>query len=81
MLFYIFMKTLIPDIHQLQLSKGKSLQKQYRTGVLNFFIYTALDSRRFRMIPFCQLDKLTVKVYEKSARYREYEGAWELLEK
>ena len=39
----------------------------------------ALDSHRFWIFPFgCSG---TVKVYDKSARYREYEEAWELLEK
>ena len=35
----------------------------------------------FGFSPLAVLDKFTVKVYDKSARYREYEGAWELLEK
>ena len=46
---------------------------------LGFFICGALDSHRFWIIPV--LDKFTVKVYDNSARYREYENAWELLEK
>ena len=48
---------------------------------LGFFIYVALDSHRFWIIPFGVLDKFKVKVYDNSARYREYENAWELLEK
>ena len=35
----------------------------------------------FGFSPLAVLDKFTVKVYDKSAGYREYEGAWELLEK
>ena len=35
----------------------------------------------FGLSPFGVLDKFTVKVYDNSARYREYENAWELLEK
>ena len=45
------------------------------------FICVALDKHRFSIFPFGVLDKFTVKVYDKSARYREYEGEWELLEK
>jgi len=48
---------------------------------LGFFICVALDSHRFWIFPFGVLDKFTVKVYDNSARYREYECARELLEK
>jgi len=46
-----------------------------------FFICVALDSHRFWICPFGDLNKFTVKVYGNSAKYREYENAWELLEK
>ena len=48
---------------------------------IGFFICVALDSHRFWIFLFSVLDKFTVKVYDKSARYQEYERAWELLEK
>jgi len=48
---------------------------------LGFFICVALDSHRFWIFPFGVLDKFTVKVYDNSAKYREYENALELLEK
>jgi len=48
---------------------------------LGFFFLVAIDSHRFWIFPFGDLDKFTVKVYGNSARYREYENAWELLEK
>jgi len=46
-----------------------------------FFICVALDSHRFWIFSFGDLDKFTVEVYDNSAKYREYENTWELLEK
>ena len=48
---------------------------------MGFFFLVALDSHRFWFFPFGVLDKFTVKIYDNSARYREYENTWELLEK
>jgi len=48
---------------------------------LDFFICVALDSKRFWVFPFGKLDQFTVKVYDSNSRFREYENAWELLEK
>lgn len=67
--------------YQFQIAKGKSFKNKYESGELDFFICVALDSHRFWIFPFGDLDKVTVKVYDNSARYREYENAWELLEK
>ena len=67
--------------YQFQLAKGKSFKHKYEASELDFFICVALDSHRFWIFPFADLDKFTVKVYDNSARYREYENAWELLEK
>ena len=57
--------------------KRKALKVE-GTGLLNF---VSLDSHQFWIYPFGELDKFTVKVYENSARYLEYENGWELLEK
>jgi len=67
--------------YQFHIAKGKSFKHKYESGELDFFICVALDSHRFWIFPFADLDKFTVKVYDNSARYREYENAWELLEK
>ena len=67
--------------YQFQLAKGKSCKHKYKAGELDFFICVALDSKRFRVFPFGKLDQFTVKVYDSNSRFREYEGAWELLEK
>ena len=67
--------------YQFDIAKGKSFKHKYESGELDFFICVALDSHRFWILPFGDLDKFTVKVYDNSARYREYENAWELFEK
>ena len=67
--------------YQFHIAKGKSFKHKYQLGELDFFICVALASNRFWIFPFGDLDKFTVKVYDNSARYREYENAWELLEK
>ena len=48
---------------------------------MDFFICVPLNNHRFWIFPFGVLDKFTVKVYDSNSRFREYERAWELLEK
>tara|TARA_Y100001973_G_C5164452_1_gene315307 strand:- start:1072 stop:1461 length:390 start_codon:yes stop_codon:yes gene_type:complete len=67
--------------YQFQLAKGKSYKHKYQKGELDFFICVALDARRFWVFPFGALDQFTVKIYDSNSRFREYENAWELLEK
>ena len=67
--------------YQFQLAKGKSYKHKYEAGELDYFICVALDSKRFWVFPFGKLDQFTVKVYDSNSRFREFEGAWELLEK
>ena len=56
-------------------------RKRTKWRELGFLFIVALDSHRFWVFPFGVLDKFTVKIYDNSARYREYENTWELLEK
>ena len=61
--------------YQFHIAKGKSFKCKYESGELDFFICVALDSHRFWIFPFGDLDKFTVKVYDNSAKCSEYENA------
>ena len=61
--------------------QSKTRRRSSVEGELDYFICVALDSKRFWVFPFGKLDQFTVKVYDSNSRFREYENAWELLEK
>jgi hypothetical protein len=49
---------------------------------VDFFVFCALDSQRFWVLPFEAAADVTLKIYNgEDTRFHRYEDAWILLEK
>jgi hypothetical protein len=49
---------------------------------VDFFVFCALDSQRFWVLPFEAAADVTLKIYSgEDTRFHRYEDAWILLEK
>ena len=67
---------------EFQLARGPSSKTRCTADQVDFFVFCALDSQRFWVLPFEAATVVTLKIYNgEDTKLHRYEDAWILLEK